>query len=308
MLASKMGAAVSKASVALFLLRTTVKRWHVVLLWICIASTTFLCTVTTILMFVQCKPVSFLWNQTIEYGHCWLAFTDVELIMGGTWSFHLSSTSIKHTDVLSKAWSTAINFLLALLPWHVITSLNMNRSEKATIACGLSLGVLAGACSLVRTIELKPLSSMDNYVYDTSSMLLWFSSEVCLTIICACIPVLRPLYIRVTSGNKDDSLEEISYPSSTFGKREKRQSSLSYKKVSRASLPRIFMGPIGGVMQTIINPGRDDESEMSILRGGNEQKFGCFLCLDDAERGDVQTRDIVVTTSIVTNEEVGSMV
>lgn len=97
-----------------------------------------------------------------------------------------------------------MDFVLAALPWHVIMFLRIKRKEKITIACGLSLGVLAGACSVVRTVELKTLSSMDNYVYDTAPMLLWSSSEVCLTIICACIPTLRPLYLRLATGRPGD--------------------------------------------------------------------------------------------------------
>ena len=71
-----------------------------------------------------------------------------------------------------------MDFVLAALPWHVVMSLNIKRKEKYTIACGLSLGVLAGTCSIVRTIELRSLSSMENYVYDTAPMLLWSSSAV----------------------------------------------------------------------------------------------------------------------------------
>jgi hypothetical protein len=48
-----------------------------------------------------------------------------------------------------------MDFVLAILPWHVVMGLNMRRKEKITIACGLSLGVVAGACSVVRTIELR---------------------------------------------------------------------------------------------------------------------------------------------------------
>lgn len=90
--------------------------------------------------------------------------------------------------------------------------LNMKRKEKITIACGLSLGVFAGACSIFRTVELQSLSSMENYVYDTASMLLWSSSEVCLTIVCACIPVLRPLYVKIVYGTRGDSSGKNSYP------------------------------------------------------------------------------------------------
>lgn len=90
-----MGIAASKGSVALFLLRIVLKRWHIALLWFCIVTTTILCTITTTLLFVQCRPTAFLWDRTIEGGYCWLNFTTVGLTMG--------------------AWSATMDFVLAIL-------------------------------------------------------------------------------------------------------------------------------------------------------------------------------------------------
>ena len=80
-----MGIAASKASVALFLLRIVLRRWHIALLWGVIISTAIFSTITTTLLFLQCKPVSFLWDPTIPGGHCALNFTDVGISMGGTY-------------------------------------------------------------------------------------------------------------------------------------------------------------------------------------------------------------------------------
>lgn len=77
------GIAASKGSVAIFLLRIVIKRWHIALLWFCIASTTVLCVITTMLLYLQCRPTRFLWDQTVPGGYCWLNFTQVGLTMGG---------------------------------------------------------------------------------------------------------------------------------------------------------------------------------------------------------------------------------
>jgi hypothetical protein len=90
-----MGIAASKGSVALFLLRIVLKRWHIAILWFCIVSTTVLCIITTTLLYTQCVPSAFLWDQTIKGGYCWLNFTEVGLTMG--------------------AWSASMDFVLALL-------------------------------------------------------------------------------------------------------------------------------------------------------------------------------------------------
>jgi hypothetical protein len=70
--------------------------------------------------------------------------------------------------ILRKPWCLlgVINILTSSSAWHIIMGLNMRRKDKITIASGLSLGIFAGACSIVRTIELQSLSSMENYVYE----------------------------------------------------------------------------------------------------------------------------------------------
>lgn len=117
-----MGIAASKSSVAVFLLRIVVLKWHKALLWLCIVSTTIWCIVTTTLLFLQCSPTAFIWDRSIAGGFQRYDFTPVGLAMG--------------------AWSASMDFVLAILPWHVIMGLNMKRKEKLTVACGLSLGTL----------------------------------------------------------------------------------------------------------------------------------------------------------------------
>jgi hypothetical protein len=163
--------------------------------------------------------------------------------------------------------------------------LNMKRKEKITIACGLSLGVFAGACSIVRTIELQSLSSQENYVYDTSSMLLWSSSEVCLTIVCACIPVLRPLYVRVRYGSKGESSSKDSYPLREY---TKSKNSRGFGTAQPDN--KVYMGPGGSILQTTVRMGSDAASEETILNGVNNNTW-------DNEAGIKRTRDITVTSS-----------
>lgn len=139
--------------------------------------------------------------------------------------------------------------------------LNMKRKDKITIASGLSLGIFAGACSVVRTIELRSMSSMENYVYDTASMLLWSSTEVFLTIVCACVPVLRPLYVRIKYGSRGDSSGQNSYPLKEYSKSKSSRGMDGSRKSDK-----IYMGPGESVLQTTVRMGSDTASEETILR------------------------------------------
>jgi hypothetical protein len=199
-----------------------------------------------------------------------------------------------------------MDFVLAILPWPVVMGLNMKRKEKITIACGLSLGVFAGACSIVRTIELRTLASKANYVYDTSPMLLWSSSEICLSIICACIPVLRPLYVRIMYGSRGDSSGASggrSYPLNEYSQSKKGSEGRNFgKKGSVGS--RVYVGAGASVMQTTAKMASDNASEETILRECH--KYSVPERLGDEEMG-VQLRknDIRVTTTVEVEENVG---
>jgi hypothetical protein len=177
--------------------------------------------------------------------------------------------------------------MLIDLAWHVVMELKMKRKEKITIACGLSLGILAGACSIVRTTELQSLSSMDKYVYDTASMLLWSSSEVCLTVFCACTPVFRPLYVRMAYGLKGDSSGMNTYPPHDYSR-----SKHSLGHVDTPSGNKIYMGPGHSILQNTVRMGSDTASEESILYGVNNNTW-------DSEAGIKRTCDITVTTAMV---------
>ncbi|KAF3003143.1 hypothetical protein E8E13_008760 [Curvularia kusanoi] len=289
-----MGIAASKAAIALFLLRIVLRKAHIILLWSVVATTAIFATITTALLFLQCKPVAFLWDQTIPGGYCDINFTDVGLSMG--------------------AWSAAMDFVLAILPWPIVMKLNMKRKEKITIACGLSLGVFAGACSIVRTVELRSLASKENYVYDTAPMLLWSSSEICLTIICACIPVLRPLYVRIAYGSRGDSSANSSggaaykgrgYPLGEYSHSKKGSMARQYaNKGSTGS--RVFMGP-SSKAHTSIKVGSDNASEETILRECH--KYSVPERARDEEAGfsfpPARKNDIRVTTTVEVEENVG---
>jgi hypothetical protein len=173
-----------------------------------------------------------------------------------------------------------MDFVLAILPWHVVMGLNMRRKEKITIACGLSLGVVAGACSVVRTIELKSLATMNNYVYDTAPMLLWSSSEICLTVICACIPVLRPLYVRIAYGSRGSQSSDNSYPLNEYA--HSKGINMDHKNSASS---RVYMGPGATVVHTTV----------TILRECH--KYSSPSSMNDIESGIKRTHDIHVETT-----------
>lgn len=151
----------------------------------------------------------------------------------------------------------------------------------------------AGICSIIRTYELQALSSLNEYVYDTVPMLLWSSTEVFATIICACIPILRPLYVRIVHSSK--------YGMGSSGKNSYPLNEYEYGSAKKGDGSRgVFTGTersmAGGLgtVKTTVRMGTDNVSEESILRDAKMSS-----CDGDEEGGIRRTDEIRVTSVAV---------
>ncbi|KAJ5956626.1 hypothetical protein N7501_010905 [Penicillium viridicatum] len=187
---------VGKGAVGVFLLRIVRSRIQKVIILACLAITAIITLFASITVIVQCIPVEKSWNPTAP-GHCWLDFSKVGYTVG--------------------SWFVAADFSFAILPWFVVWDLNMKQKEKITVACGLSLGVFAGVCGIIRTKALGGLNASE-YIYDTVPMLIWSATESLVTIMGSTIPVLRPFYIYVKYGpDATSSSGETSYRLPLYG-------------------------------------------------------------------------------------------
>ncbi|KAF6227643.1 hypothetical protein HO173_012083 [Letharia columbiana] len=118
----------------------------------------------------QCSPIQYMWEPTIP-GRC---ITD-------TYWFFVGS-SIPHiiTDLA-----------LIGLPMPRIWKLQMPRSQKITVSAILGLGGLVTVVSFFRVINLT--RSNGEKATNEVSLLIWTGVEVNMSIVCACLPCLRPI-------------------------------------------------------------------------------------------------------------------
>ncbi|KAI0595397.1 hypothetical protein F4775DRAFT_605054 [Biscogniauxia sp. FL1348] len=237
---------ISKTAVACFLLRIMIEQWHKVVLWLCIISVNGLSIFCTIAIFIQCVPLERVWNPTAD-GYCWLNFTAV--------------------GIATASWSVVMDFAMAVFPCFVVWKLNMKRKEKITVLSGLSLGVFAGVCGMVRTIMLTGLSGKE-YLYDTVALLIWSATEGLVTIMCSSIPVLRPLYVRVKYGSKGDSSSNSrGYPLPEYGPNSKHNTNNGVKNTANSNNNNVYIGPSKSNYRSEVNASPGNSSEESILRG-----------------------------------------
>lgn len=132
-------------------------------------------------------------------------------------------------------------------------------------------------------------------------MLLWSSTEVLATIVCACIPVLRPLYVKIVHGSQGSSGRSggRSYPLNDYSHKKGSGAfpSKGAHSGSRTTEERIYMGAGESVLEMTVKMGSENASEESILRESNAQAVGATGRGFDTELGITRTDEIKVTSS-----------
>ncbi|KAM0807745.1 hypothetical protein AB5N19_08085 [Seiridium cardinale] len=173
-----LGAACSKTSFALTLLRLTNGRLKMAV-WGIIITLNITLFVNAILPFLRCMPIEAAWKSDVQ-GKCF----DIEITI--------------RFSVFAAAYSAAMDWILAFVPWAVIMGLNMRRKEKIGVAVCMSLGFIAGATSIIRCIKL-PLLESDDFTFRSGQLAIWTVAEIATTIMAASIPVLRVFLRKIVT-------------------------------------------------------------------------------------------------------------
>jgi hypothetical protein len=164
---------VAKVSLGLFLLRLVTVRRHRLAIWGAIGVLFLVTGVTSFVFAFQCSPPAYLWDKTIPGGHCPIPITPFAIILGIT--------------------CVAADLFFAIFPWVFVWKLNKPLKERAIIAGAMSLGLVAAAFGVKRTIGLGGLAS-DNYTTDSIPTCGWSIAELAITLVCIAIPVCLPVW------------------------------------------------------------------------------------------------------------------
>ncbi|CAJ2512379.1 Uu.00g053940.m01.CDS01 [Anthostomella pinea] len=164
----------SKASIALFLLRVTAYRIHVWIIWGAMAISFVTCMAFFFVTVFQCYPVSYFWDQYTQSGTC----VNVEVIVA--------------LGYLYSVCSIITDFTFALLPAWIISHLNMKARTKIALIPLLAMGCVASSAVIVRCIYMSTFRSPD-YLWATADIAVWSTVEQGLAISAASLATLRPL-------------------------------------------------------------------------------------------------------------------
>ncbi|MCJ1380706.1 hypothetical protein MMC17_003814 [Xylographa soralifera] len=128
----------------------------------------------------QCTPVSFYWNQ----------------VAGDTSGFCINEYSFLAGNA---ALNITSDIMILLLPMPIVWRLHIKKSQKLAISAIFFLGGFVCFASIIRYTYLNEVIPVD-VTYTDYPAGIWSVVEVSIGLVCACLPVMRPLLQRLVPG------------------------------------------------------------------------------------------------------------
>ncbi|KAI9375664.1 hypothetical protein BJX61DRAFT_539539 [Aspergillus egyptiacus] len=116
-----------KVSVCIFLMRITVKRVHIWLLYIVMSLTVITGILFMFIMLLQCKPLEYFWTRTAMDPSIEGSCMSIEIVIAMTYVY--------------SAFAAICDFTVGILPIFIVRKLHMRRKTKWAV-----VGILGMAC------------------------------------------------------------------------------------------------------------------------------------------------------------------
>ncbi|KAI3336280.1 hypothetical protein HD806DRAFT_125 [Xylariaceae sp. AK1471] len=166
----------TKSSILLLYLRifSGVKwfRWTCLAVLSCVAS---YCVAVILVTIFQCSPVVAAFDKTI---------TDKSCINNGNFWF------------ANAGFTIATDIIILIIPMPLVYSLQIPRVQKAALIFVFTLGAFVVITSCLRATTLDIQAKSPDPLYDVASTM-WTIIEMSVAIICACLPQIRPLVVKL---------------------------------------------------------------------------------------------------------------
>ncbi|KAI3332015.1 hypothetical protein HD806DRAFT_177726 [Xylariaceae sp. AK1471] len=172
-----------RISIALFLSRIAVKKWHRIVLHSIIGTTIVTTAAYFFIVLLQCSPPSYFWERVRQ----------------GTLGSCNHSGAVRDATLVWGSFAAAMDWILGLLPITILWHVRINRRSRVGITALLSFGIIAGIALVIRlfyTGENGPTSSMP-MAGSAQAIAISAIIELALGIIAGCIATLPPLFKRI---------------------------------------------------------------------------------------------------------------
>ncbi|KAJ6035865.1 hypothetical protein N7540_000144 [Penicillium herquei] len=88
--------------------------------------------------------------------------------------------------------------------------LNMEKKKKISLSCLMGLGIFAMIASIVKTVELRAITSQADLTYAMANLAIWWTLEAYFVLIATSIPTLKPIVSRSGQHSKNSSSKKPS--------------------------------------------------------------------------------------------------
>ncbi|KAI0433060.1 hypothetical protein F5Y09DRAFT_300183 [Xylaria sp. FL1042] len=169
--------------------------------------------------------------------------------------------------IFEAAYTSFIDFALVVVPWRILSKLQLRRVEKLGASLAMSLGILSGIVTIVKASYTSEITDYD-FTYSSSTLTIWNMVEPAAVIIAASLPNLR-VFIVKNSGNLKASLRIGSNSGLGSGGKTRKTSDIDLDNVQN-TMKAVSTGTEKRREErtTWITPREkgDNDSEKSILR------------------------------------------
>ncbi|KXL41908.1 hypothetical protein M433DRAFT_339467 [Acidomyces richmondensis BFW] len=252
-----------KFTVVAFLqqLHTPHQRPQVIFLWLLASTNLIVNTMTVGTILGMCTPAAKLWNRTLP----------------GTCDGIIRNQNCAY---FQGSWSAMVDLVLALYPAFFFWNVNLKIMHKLGLSILMGLGVVACACSAVKTYKLSALSNTSDVTYYVGQLDIWNTTEMWIVLIVACIPPIRALLRQILhkavstvysgQGTRDKSGTELrNYYHSKSSNAGFRRSTKECDPMDHDSMEDI----LGGHDQVITRTTNIDVTEQNVCSETNDQYF-----------------------------------
>ncbi|KAI6251406.1 hypothetical protein HI914_01031 [Erysiphe necator] len=129
-------------------------------------------------IFFQCKPIRSSWDPSMNR-NC------------------LSAPAIGFAGA---GFSIVEDLVIIFLPLPQLLQLQIRTAQKVALIFMFSIGSFACITSIVRLKYLSTFENSTDLTWENTDILVWSILEIEVTVICACLPTLRPLFVEIIPG------------------------------------------------------------------------------------------------------------
>ncbi|KAK3934750.1 hypothetical protein QBC46DRAFT_462456 [Diplogelasinospora grovesii] len=153
-----------------------------IFIWFAVVSMNLLFGIAAMMFWVNCTPIEKSWHPSMN-GTCW------------------SPNVLVTYGIFTSAYSGIMDLVLAIIPWKIIMSLQMQTKEKIGVALAMSMGVFI----CLHQVLLSPRAGVPRLSTgpdDGVTLVIWGIAEAAVTIMAASVPMLRVLVRSVRPSHR----------------------------------------------------------------------------------------------------------